>query len=1041
MKFTAFHEEQFRRQVDQALNQVETILDVTRTPTYAEDQDHSYNDKYALAEFLTNTAVAAQMNVLEHMGLDEEKLHKLSDIVHQEKRSVTLRFAALESCSFLKEQVVKVPSHEHEYQVETSKQTFGLFGSSKNVEETMKAKVSRSITEYHWKVSHSYTLFVFAGNHPEKDPIVLQTRTGSTVIVTSGNKKSPIPERTVHPPVDIALTWLIQQISFDKKLSCCFKIDRSKDTCRTPYRNEDIEEAMKFFETFKGWIETGSGHLERRVEGFILGKHSPAGGGGTTTKRLHSINTENIFCPILPLMETPREGAGTATREEQSKSMLSVRSSVQDQTSSPLLSIGDIDKFLNEQIRSLEEACDDVEQSFPSTDASNLITVDEASLYVHWKHAHSLCVGYAHSVGYIEEMLRKQLIAAIGKEVQPKDFDQFMQFHLNKLFHDAFTPKPFCYAIRRPDHYPDGVVSIEKADHAGGDKFEPVDTFVHAIPGDTSPPMYFPINAATSVEFTGPRFLHGWIQHRFSASSTRDSLRRAMLTARARQFSSFLLMIGTVAGPDKFNPKDAIIVQNKDEVIIPLLLNELPTAKEFKDAIASLSPEQQRFARSFRGMQLESSVFGVCVVQLKPQLEALLRLPQDALTKEIQLTQDLLSLFIKYQIPSDLLSYDGPEDAASADKLAVVKGHVKAVQDVIDKAKKTELEEAMGKAEMSVARYVAEAVDEERTQPFQPVGSAGPKGSAGPLAAKASSAMPLGGMKLSAGPPPPRSSSRRGRPTIAGSPPTGPSPPRRSSATPTMRSAHIVKQQNNDRISELSDQASRLKGLKIDIGNEVREQNSLLDDMGESFGKSGSANGRAPVPAGTHEPQAFSPQEAITGDLSEGESRADESIDFTMIPKELDALFEKQDTDSALRSTIIEAGSSWTRTRQEKILTKAAKASLNSDDVKSEKNKAFDLLDALSRSGSLPIACAELHVIVAITHTFEQDIMGTVIQDNINPIEKVEKTYIMMASKIHAGTRAAHLIRGPSQTARLASSFPALFDSTSDEEEEEHTTI
>eukprot|EP01046_Picozoa_sp_COSAG06_P028007 COSAG06_NODE_2501_length_6754_cov_6.727122_6_plen_89_part_00 len=77
--------------------------------------------------------------------------------------------------------------------------------------------------------------------------------------------------------------------------------------------------------------------------------------------------------------------------------------------------------------------------------------------------------------------------------------------------------------------------------------------------------------------------------------------------------------------------------------------------KEFRDAIKSLSPEQQRFAMAFRNMQLESSVFGICVIQLKPQLEALLGLPEDALTKEVRLTQDLLSLFIDYQIPSCVL--------------------------------------------------------------------------------------------------------------------------------------------------------------------------------------------------------------------------------------------------------------------------------------------------------------------------------------------------------------------------------------------------
>lgn len=69
-------------------------------------------------------------------------------------------------------------------------------------------------------------------------------------------------------------------------------------------------------------------------------------------------------------------------------------------------------------------------------------------------------------------------------------------------------------------------------------------------------------------------------------------------------------------------------------------------------------------------MQLESTLFGVCVVQIKPQLERLLRLPEDALTKEIQLTQDLLSLFIEYQVPSDLLSFNGPAKASLPNKVS-----------------------------------------------------------------------------------------------------------------------------------------------------------------------------------------------------------------------------------------------------------------------------------------------------------------------------------------------------------------------------------
>lgn len=47
--------------------------------------------------------------------------------------------------------------------------------------------------------------------------------------------------------------------------------------------------------------------------------------------------------------------------------------------------------------------------------------------------------------------------------------------------------------------------------------------------------------------------------------------------------------------------------------------------------------------------------------------------------------------------------------------------------------------------------------------------------------------------------------------------------------------ANILEQQNNERLNELSMHVAKLKGLTIDIGNEVREQNSLLDSMNNNF--------------------------------------------------------------------------------------------------------------------------------------------------------------------------------------------------------------
>ena len=59
-------------------------------------------------------------------------------------------------------------------------------------------------------------------------------------------------------------------------------------------------------------------------------------------------------------------------------------------------------------------------------------------------------------------------------------------------------------------------------------------------------------------------------------------------------------------------------------------------------------------------MQLEGSVFGLLLIELKPQLEKLLALPQDALTKEIALTQKLLELFIDYQVRVTSFASLGP---------------------------------------------------------------------------------------------------------------------------------------------------------------------------------------------------------------------------------------------------------------------------------------------------------------------------------------------------------------------------------------------
>ena len=61
--------------------------------------------------------------------------------------------------------------------------------------------------------------------------------------------------------------------------------------------------------------------------------------------------------------------------------------------------------------------------------------------------------------------------------------------------------------------------------------------------------------------------------------------------------------------------------------------------------------------------------------------------------KEIQLTQDLMKLLVEYQIPSDLLSYEGPSHALLESKLQVVRSQVDAMQQMIEEATNKYLED------------------------------------------------------------------------------------------------------------------------------------------------------------------------------------------------------------------------------------------------------------------------------------------------------------------------------------------------------------
>jgi len=98
---------------------------------------------------------------------------------------------------------------------------------------------------------------------------------------------------------------------------------------------------------------------------------------------------------------------------------------------------------------------------------------------------------------------------------------------------------------------------------------------------------------------------------------------------------------------------------------------------------------------------------------------------------------------------------------------------------------------------------------------------------------------------------------------------------------------------------------------------------------------------------------------------------------------------------------------------------------LKAEEQGQARNKAYDLLDALTKGGAYSIDYATLHVFIAVTHCFEKSVMNTLVQDNVNPIEKLERTSLIVGQTLFQQS-AAELIASE-QLERAATYSPQLF--------------
>jgi len=148
-----------------------------------------------------------------------------------------------------------------------------------------------------------------------------------------------------------------------------------------------------------------------------------------------------------------------------------------------ILSQQDFDAFRAEHRRALHAKLESLSTTFPSGNeaSSVLISATEATTQLLVRQMCTIVEGFQYAMGYIEYLLYARLEAAVGEVLPSEDFDEFMKYHNKRIFRSAYSPRPFCHSIRRPDHAPEGLVALEQASADAPGGYEPLLTMTCCV--------------------------------------------------------------------------------------------------------------------------------------------------------------------------------------------------------------------------------------------------------------------------------------------------------------------------------------------------------------------------------------------------------------------------------------------------------------------------------------------------------------------------------------------------------------------------------
>jgi len=862
--------------------------------------------------------------------------------------SVSLRFSSMEVCSFVESKVVKV-------YLPTERQW------SKGIRTMITGNILKEHTEYYWDVHMYFECSVFPGNDVGSGINIFKSSSVSRI--TTYDDKNPRFEKQTIGPFDLNITPFLQLIN-ENGIPKPIVINREDINCKTPIRNSDVDKFKSFCEELQDYCINLSKY-------FI---------GIMSLEPNNNLPSDvQLFIPNIPVWTIDENGYAKSF----------------DTNIQQIL----IKEFKKSKDSLFQKIDDSICSCISKTSIAQILNIQLMLINIELVFLKKL---YFNSLEQVEIEQTRCLISALGKEVSFEDIDNLMEWRNRQIYNDTYSPNTICYPIQKSMEYdPEGTISIEtfynkKNENFGGFFSKPIKAFSNSVKGSIS----FKLTASIDVTIEGDKNIHGWLRNQFLEDKTEN-----ILIARSKCYSGFILVIGSLLDDNTMSVDHAIIVKNQNEILIPLILETIPSAKTFKKAVESLSEEQRAFAQAYRGMQLSGSLFTFCAIPIIPQLEQLLKLPEDSLSKELELYENILNLLIEYQIPSDLITYEGDDKESISTKIGKVKNATDKILDMINAEKKAIIEEERRKAAIEETnrrererkireekerklreererrkrdvdlRKIEEEIESVKLIMLSNIDKVLERGERlDLLECKADdlSSQSLVFQKQA------KSLSSFG--SLMGGVTSSFSNPFKSSGRILPKSSDERKEIITTGNTEIEEAKEQILEVSIEDSS-VNLQDGEINDNQEKDDN--------------NDDKIENDEKKVKDENKETSSLLSNSFSICDIPKILDEKFEKLDPDDAICSTTIKVdASSWGNRRKSFV------NQIDKDGILKEKNAAFDLLDILSRSGSLNLHYSTSHTIIASTHCFEKTLMKTLIQDNINPLPPLERSSLLISSTI-----------------------------------------